>query len=756
MKFSIFDSVRSQKGELCTLDKYLEAISSPKVKDICLQILLVEDKEEKSKLKKQLPIVTWQAYFEGQRSNKNAQPSGLFMLDVDHVDNPRRLWMENVSPKVKECGIVLVHATPSGQGLRVVAKCRPEFKNIPECQRWLAGELGVEMDEACKDMARSSFVACADYEFYCDQSLFSAEAEVVYDVEDGDKGVGDLVANEKKEVGLEIADQREGLFGGVDEYCGLKIEDICKEYLRMSGGEPEEGERNTRLYQLATRIRYITDFNMATMLRVMPRYGLGEEEVKDIVKHAISSIRSTKMPSDLSMVIDNMMKIRKLGVDESEEDVDFYQMPKMPSLPPLLRQQAAVAPSDFVAAVVLCQLPILGTLASKLRAKYLDGVMHSPSFQVSLEAPQASGKSFLTRLVQQELAELLVHDEAEREREREYQSKMQEAKLLNIKINVDNKDEILGQKPNCLIRYVPPTISITKLLQRMYNANGLHLFAFAMEVDTVVKAFKKGFSSYSDALRVAFDNDLYGQDYASENSFSGNVNMYYNTLFSGTPAAMRRFYPDVEDGLVSRVLFVTLPDQFGKPMPVWKEMSAADKRVVDVQLSRLNEVSIIGDDVQGDHVMKMGFVNDVLQKWIVSQQALAVKMDDRTRDIFCRRAAVVGFRAAMVCFFLWGEKNTPTIRRNVCAFAIWVASYMLNQHLSRFKVEEKSTNTEWYLDVLARLGDEFTRLELDRACRACSVKAPLKMVVYRLRLSGQIEAIEQEGSKMVKFKKIKK
>ena len=62
-------------------------------------------------------------------------------------------------------------------------------------------------------------------------------------------------------------------------------------------------------------------------------------------------------------------------------------------------------------------------------------------------------------------------------------------------------------------------------------------------------------SSYSDALRTAFDNGEYGQDYASENSFSGIVKLYYNTLFSGTPKAMCRFFPDVEDGLVSRVLF---------------------------------------------------------------------------------------------------------------------------------------------------------------------------------------------------------
>ncbi len=99
-----------------------------------------------------------------------------------------------------------------------------------------------------------------------------------------------------------------------------------------------------------------------------------------------------------------------------------------------------------------------------------------------------------------------------------------------------------------------------KMLMRMENARGLHLVAVCEEIDTVTKAFKRSFTSYSDALRVSFDNAPYGQDYASESTYSGLVPLYYNTLFSSTPRAMRRFYPDVEDGLVSRVCFITLPE----------------------------------------------------------------------------------------------------------------------------------------------------------------------------------------------------
>jgi hypothetical protein len=435
----------------------------------------------------------------------------------------------------------------------------------------------------------------------------------------------------------------------------------------------------------------------------------------------------------------------ELGIEPTAEEVP--DLTKIPSLPPVIRQFVDSAPEDFKIAVAMVQLPILGALGSKLRAQYLDGQMHSPSFQVSLEAPQASGKSFMRKIAEHELAQMIEHDELQRAEEQEYDKKVREMKLLNIKVNKDNKDEVLGSRPESMIRYCSPKMSMTKLLMRLNAAHGLHLFAMAEEIDTVTKAFKSGFSNYSDLLRVAFDNGPYGQDYASENSFSGIVNVYYNVLFSGTPKAMRRFYPDVEDGLVSRVCFVTLPDQFGKPMPVWKELNEKDKAIVDINLVRLNDISIIGKEVQPEHIVKLDFLNKELEVWIRQQQMLAVKDDDRTRDIFCRRAALVGFRAGMLAFFLWGEHHTPAIRKNVIRYAIWVANCMLRQHLLRFNIDQTNSNTIPHEKVFAGLKDEFDREELQRALTAAGIDTPLRQVIYKWRMGGYIEAVSRGFAK---------
>lgn len=747
MNFSLFNNAKSPKARICTRDAFMELAGQQWLKDLCNAIANEQDDDKRAEMKKRLPVITWQAWFDDRRVSAKAHPSGLYMLDIDHVDSPIRLYKDNIEPKIEECGIMYAGITASGKGLRVVAKCRKEFTTIEECQRWLAEKLKTEYDGVCKDWARCSFMTDGTRTLYLDMQVFAQNPEpgTVYEV--GAKGASTTptqppqpieqlpASREHKDV-----DQREGLFGGQNEYEGLDLTEIAKEWLRLNGGEPTVGERNAKLYKLATRMRYICDFNQATMLRVMPRYELGEDEMNTLIRSAINSMRATSMPKDLEEAISSLQRGGdKVSDIDDEEIADETSTEKTPSLPPVFREWHKIAPEDFKMPVVLCQLPILGTLCSRLRAKYLDGNMHSPSFQVSLEAPQASGKSFVRKLVDYEMASLKEHDENEREKEREYEQKVREINITKTKVTIKNKDEILGSKPQTIIRFVPATMSITKLLMRTANAQGLHLFAFSEEIDTVHKAFKRSFSSLSDALRNAFDNSDYGQDYASENSFSGILPLYYNTLYCGTPNAMRRFYPDLEDGLVSRVLFVTLPDQFGKPMPIWGEFSDRDRRIVDVALERLNEVSLNGDEVMPEHIMKLDFVNDTLKAWIEKQQALAVKMNDRTRDIFCRRAAVVGFRAAMIGWFLWNERPTPAIRRNVSDFAVWIANCMLNQHLMRFKVDEVTSNTFLARKAYDQLKDVFSRDDLGVALRRNGIKTRSREVLYRWKLQGVVD-----------------
>lgn len=797
MKFSYFRDAKAQRGEVCTHRVYLEKSNSPALLELCQRIAAETDANKRGELKKKLPVITWQSYFPGKRVAKEAEPSGLFMLDIDHVEDPWKMYSEKICGRKEELGIAFVGKTASCHGLRIVAKCRPGLKTLEECQRWLASNLKVEYDGVCKDWARCSFMVHDSYTYYLDAKMLWGKPEegTVYENELAPKNVvememppldqdyeemadmlgltGNEEGEEKKKPFEEnkemeemldeaVKDQRGGLFGAITEYKGVPLNEIAVEWLKYTGGEPEEGLRNNRLYACALALRYICDFNEMSLVASLPRYGLPEEEVKSLVHSACTAKFGRDLPKDLQEVLEKIDKKRKLkGEVDEEADMEVKtSTSELPPLPPVFKEWAEIAPNDFKAPCVLANLAILGALGSRLRAEYLDGKLHSPSFMVSLEAPQASGKSFVAMMVDYELKQMMDSDEAQRALEKAYNDKVAEMKMLNIKVNADNKDSILGTKPKTIIRYLPPTISITKLFQRLDSAQGLHTFCYAPEVDTVRKAHNRGFSNLSDLLRMSFDNDMTGQDYASENSFSGNVRVYYNCIYTGTPKAMRKFYPDVEDGLVSRVLFVTLADQFGKTMPVWERFDNKQKRIVDLGLTRLNEVTLQGDEVMPEHVMKMKWLNNAMQKWIVEQQVEAVEQDDRTRDTFCRRAAVVGFRAGMLAWFLYNETPTPPIRRNVCKFAIWVANYMLNQQVLRFNITTTGSNVNRWEDVLKELKEEFTRADVERRLNVHSIDTPVKNVLYKWKLAGLIESVEkgrsEAGQKQdVKFKKIK-
>lgn len=798
-KFTIFANAKAQVGKDCTHSMYLATSMSEALRELCDEIAVTKDKEKRSELKKRLPVITWQARFPKRRINKEAEPSGLFMLDIDHVEDPWKLYSEKIAGRTKELGILLVQKTASCHGLRIVAKCQPGLSTLADCQKWLASNLKVEYDAPCKDFARCSFVVHDSYTYFMDgKQLWTENADpaTVYENPDAkpsgyvefggdlDATIAELEAMEAAKADSneqltdnneqlaeqapvaeeeQVKDQTEGLFGGPMDYKGIPYADICKDWLEYTGGEPVEGERNNRLYRLAMQLRYICDFNPVTLLRVMPRYGLGEEEMKGIVKSACEARFGQTMPMEMQEVLNRLDKKIKLQENDNEEELPeiITSTETLPPLPPIFRQWCDVAPADFKAASILVNLPILGAIGSRLRAEYLDGKMHSPSFMVALEAPQASGKSFVAMMVDYELREMMLHDESEREKEKAYQDKVAEMKLLNIKVNADNKDEILGSKPKTVIRYLPPTISITKLFQRLDAAQGLHTFCYAPEVDTVRKANSRSFSNLSDLLRMGFDNDLAGQDYASDTSFSGTVRIFYNCVYTGTPKAMRKFFPDVEDGLVSRILFVTLPDQFGKPMPVWDLFNEEQKRIVDTALTRLNEMTLRGDEIMPEFELKMPFLNKAMQAWITAQQIEAVNQNDRTRDVFCRRAAVIGFRAGMLAYFLYDAKRpTPQIRKNVVKFATWVANNVLNQHLLRFNVVGTGSNVNRWEEVLTELKDEFTRLELERVLRKHNIDTLPRQVLYKWKLAGLVEAVEkgrgENGKKTdVKFKKIK-
>ena len=136
-------------------------------------------------LKRKLPAFIFQATFDettskaGKKGRWRKQAAtrltGLVVMDIDHVENPREKFEEWKELDLVKLGILLVYVTPSGRGLKVVFKADPAKGNLIDNQHAMAQVLGVEVDESCKDASRMSFICKEEDVLHLDKELFTYE-----------------------------------------------------------------------------------------------------------------------------------------------------------------------------------------------------------------------------------------------------------------------------------------------------------------------------------------------------------------------------------------------------------------------------------------------------------------------------------------------------------------------------------------------------------------------------------------------------
>lgn len=749
MKFDYQESLRAMPQPL-TQQRWTELTTSELVNRA-----VYDFQHGDAKAKKRLPAVMWQASFNGKaRKNENAIPSGLYMLDLDHLEGNTAQIASTFMAKVNECGIMLIHTTPSGHGLRVVARMMAAqgFFTIGEYQLWLAAQLGFkpeQVDTATHDLARMSFVPPENYVHFMDGRIFTMEPECTIKPQNN---VAPSVAVTKPKSTADTADTKvtPSPSDGATlqtHYQGIALTDIAKRLIEnIFDTEICEGNRNSSLYKLARVFRYVCDFNPQVMAAAIPHYGLADSEVMEICRNTIGTFRRTDMPPELREVIAELREEQSEEQDEVETgegehnnlslSLADYQK-NLPQLPPLFREFVRTCPPDFKAVQLVSMLPVVGALCTGVRSTYLDGNAQSPSFITVVTAPQASGKSFARNMYNSLTARIQAQDATNRAIEEAYRQELKKAK------NAKEQPE----DPRPCIRLLPPSVSVAKLLQRLDYAGGRHLLTFAEEIDTLTKSNRSGtWAQKSDIYRNAFDNAEYGQDYMSDASYSTITRVYYNLLVLGTPRAVGRFFNDVEDGLVSRVLFAEIPNQAGKRMPKFAKFTASAEKRVDAIVERL---------MQMKDCYELGYLNKAMDEWLEQRRLDFLRTQNMALEIFRRRAAVIGFRAGLVAVACYeaamAEEDCNKSRNDqrVKKFALWVANYALTALLSRFgeKMEEVQRDTAprkrtVYTDLFAELAVTFTSDDLRACVRRNGVKSPIRQILYCWRQNDIIAKVE--------------
>ena len=747
-RICIQSSISSGKPMPATWSQIELAMKQPAVQEICDQIKLLDgkDPDELARLKRQLPVITphtCRFRGDGSRKSDNAVPSGLVMLDIDHIDDPREFFSRWIAPALTaENKIYFVAITPSGHGIRVIAEREPE-ESIPAAQKRLAHYFALtEFDAVTKDLARASFLMPWSYVFYCEPSQLdfgTPEKEAVITTHfaqvEAQNHTITLSQENKSQSPAEGAQPAQSAhnIGEADttDYRGTPYADIVKELIFLLGGEPAMGERNQFYFTLVRYMRYICNFDPDMCVRVLPDFGLSLSERCATSLSSVNRPRKGEIPDLLNRAI--------LAAQQGVESVD--NIPATPTmadeLPPLPRVLELICrrlPERFRPAMVIASLPILGALATRVRFQYLDKQEHSFSFMSCITAPAATGKSFIRKPVNLLLTPIDRQDEIERRKEEEYKDALRAAK--NSKMQPTN--------PRACPRNNGINVSIAKLLQLLAYSEGKHLIGIGEEIDTLVKSERAGvWSQKSDIYRLGFDNAKYGQNYMSDNSFSANVPVFYNLLLTGTPGGMYRFFKDVEDGLVTRFCFAQLPDMFGSDIPAFENYTAAEEEEIIDIAETLDKAS---------GTIACSHVGVRIRRWLNDKRELAIREDSRAIDTLRKRAAVIGYRAGMLAYLL----NECVYTKEVGQFTSWVAEYVFQNQMelfgskfeevaqSQIRVKERSSHV---VSLLQALPEQFTRADL-MALRARNGQSTrVDVVISRWRSSGFITQVEKNTYK---------
>ena len=689
---------------------YRQLLAENHVEEILQDVKQNKNLNRKKELPVWLPLA--ESFTNGTRKADDAQPSGLFFLDIDEKGLTEELWGkvwdENL---IEECRIVYF-AESAGGGTHIWAWRTPSLSIEEDIQK-LASRLGVSYDSHVTDLARCCFMVSEQYVKLMDPAIFeplSEEQKALYQTTPSPSYSG----GESSE---EIS------YSGGESYKGIAYEKIVQALLwKLGYGDaPAEGERNTALYTMTRYMRFICDFNEQKLFSIMPHWGLADHEVMSTIKSAVGSTRPSDIPSQMKEVLSFLGASMESGDEDSDEALCA---PVEKELPGILQDLSDHSPEEFKEATLMAAMPMLGTLATSIRAKYRDGKLNSPSFIVDIEAPQATGKSFVDNEFELLMDPIIKQDEVEWQKEIEYS------------LAKKNGEEV--ENPCSQIRIIEPNIGVSAFLERALYAKGKHLFTYAPEIETVLKNNKGGaWTEKNDLFRLAYDNKPWGQHRISKDSFSGKVTLYYNMVMCGTPNKCRAFFADAESGLVSRVTPVLLPDMTGAKMPHFKEWSKEEEEKVKRQCLCLM-------DEEGE--VELPLINKAIEEWDESKRQEYLQTLRYSLDVLRRRAALNGFRAGIIAYLLEGRKETE----RAIKFAVWYAERCLHYQLMIYgdKIDalhngsispQASKGNIRYLDALPK---EFTKEDLVNLRLANNESAVVKTIICRW---GKEEKIKKIG-----------
>ena len=749
-------------------------------------------------LKRKLPAFIFQATFDettsktgktgAWRKQSATRLTGLVVMDIDHVDNPREVFeswglaTDDRTDRTRKNDILLVYVTPSGKGLKVVFKADASLGNLIDNQRAMSSELGnVTIDECCKDSSRMSYICKESDILYLDKELFTYENKAFSERYTALYRDGHSQATNENHLVESCSPLPEKTFKG------RPYSEIIEEWWKRNGGVPQEGERNVKLYQLAVSLRAICDNNKSLLMQVMPRLGLEEQELHAIVESAcketpkgvskmLASILSEEGPSTSSgTVYDGSGTVITVPSEESMSQRLWDWGKQIEGLMgdyPILKDICKGLKRNQYPAAMFVGGGLMMTLMTRCTYRFY----HRPEELRRLNnstliiGDPASGKSFATRLFKLLAAPIVAADKIGKDAINAYREQM--------RTKGANKEK--PKKPKVIVRVHPARTSNAQFIQDMVNSveevDGvpmqLHMLTFDTELDNTVTVQKGGSWIDKQSLELkAFHNEEDGQAYSNNDSILQDFYVTWNFIYTGTPIALKKKVNEQNfgSGLATRLTCIPLPaTNF--------EMMSRESTVDYDSDNRLKEWAEKLDRTKGE--LSVQKIVDELYEWTARRMADAAENESRADEMLLKRCAYHGlnFAAPFIVMRHWdqlkqdgafwcGEFETDDVDWRLAELLVNI-HYACQRHYFgamaeayfENKLRDASVNVQRQqktIEAFNRLPEEFTSEDVMR-CFNLSSEGATRMKIKRLVSDHLIEKLNDARSKAGKLSSYRK
>ena len=161
----------SGKPRKASMAAYRQLLAENHVEEILQDVKQNNNLSRKKELPVWLPLAA--CFSNGVRKAEDAQPSGLFFLDIDEKGLTETLWKKVQDENLIEEFRIVYFAESAGGGTHIWAQRSPDSTIEEDIQR-LASRLGVGYDSHVTDLARCCFMVSEQYVKLLDTSVFEA------------------------------------------------------------------------------------------------------------------------------------------------------------------------------------------------------------------------------------------------------------------------------------------------------------------------------------------------------------------------------------------------------------------------------------------------------------------------------------------------------------------------------------------------------------------------------------------------------